>query len=159
MIEAAARRYRATMQNLIDLHYPELKNMKIYLFRYHFRYFWASAIWLIPFHVILLSPRTDTLEDDALRGLLGHELSHLSRYQEKGWFKYLIVYPFIYIFSKKGVIAEENAVDKLTIKKGLGKELFALRVVCDNDAKHARVNHRYLTTDEISQHDDQNYKW
>ena len=159
MIEVVVKRYRTTMQTLVDTYYPELKNMRIHLFRYHFRYFWAAAIWFIPFHVILLSPRTDTLENDALRGLLGHELSHLSRYKEKSWFKYLIVYLFIYIFSKKGVIAEENKVDKLTIKKGLGKELFALSVVCDNDAKHARVNNRYLTTAEISQHFGGDYKW
>ncbi|MHB8904449.1 MAG: hypothetical protein ACYC40_05130 [Patescibacteria group bacterium] len=154
MLKPAELKYKETVAYLVNNYFPELKDKKIYLFKYKFRTFWASALWVLPFRVILISPKVDKLDDAPLHGLLGHELSHLSIYGKKGWFKYLYTYPPVYLFSRKKIIKEENTVDKLTIKKGLGKSLFEMRKIVSQDEKHARVNYLYLTEEEILQHTD-----
>jgi len=159
MLRSAGKKYREIVNDLINNYFPELKGRKIFLFRYKFRTFWANAFWLYPFRIIMISPRAEQLDDMSLRGLLGHELSHHSIYEEKGWFKYLYTYPYVYLFSRRGIINEENTVDKLTIKKGLGKELYKLREAANQDKKHARVNYLYLSKEQISDYDGNSNKW
>jgi hypothetical protein len=158
MLRRAEKKYKETVAYLVNNYFPELENKKIYLFKYKFKTFWASAIWVLPFRVILISPKVDALDDIPLHGLLGHELSHLSIYGQKGWLKYLYIYPHVYLFSRKRIIQEENTVDKLTIEKGLGSSLFELRKLVKNDEKHARVNYLYLTEEEIVEHDNKMHK-
>ncbi len=160
MLKPAEKKYKETIEYLVNNYYPELKGKKIYLFKYKFKTFWACALWIIPFRVILINPKVDNLDNIPLRGLLGHELSHLSIYEQKGWLKYLYIYPPVYLFFRKKIIKEENAVDRLTIEKGLGNSLFELRKAVKQDEKHARVNYLYLTEEEIIEHsnkvDDEN---
>jgi hypothetical protein len=159
MLKPAPKKYREAVDYLVSNYYPELKDKRIHLLQRNLKIFWASAVWILPFRVIFVSPKIDVLDDKPLYGLLGHELAHLSIYNEKGWFKYLYTYPYVYLFSKQGIIKEENTVDKLTIKKGLGEALFELRHVVKQDKKHARVNYLYLTEEEILNYDRSNDKW
>jgi len=85
-------------------------------------------------------------------GLIGHELSHVADYQSLNIFQ-LIGRLFDYI-GKKGRTAYENEIDRATIEKGLGWQLYDWSYFAIYQS-HASSNYKsfkkkiYLSPDEI----------
>lgn len=154
------RRYRIKINNLILNSFPKLKNTYIWLFRFDFKMSYAAAMWPLPFfRIILLNKKCEKLDDAACTGLLAHELCHHDLSVSLGWVRYILTKPFIYIFSAKDIIREENATDKLTIEKGYGRELYALTEILERDKEHQSLNKFYLTKEQIKRYAESLNKW
>ena len=83
-----------------------------------------------------------------MTGLIAHELSHQERYLDMGIRKYLL-FAFRFIFSRKAQEAEEKATDRLTIRKGYGRNIYEVSRMSNSDRNHRKINRNYLSPEEI----------
>jgi hypothetical protein len=144
--------------NLINDSFPLLKEKKIHLFVFRFR-FYAMSVWIPGFiRFILMSSRTNAFNENVITGILAHELCHQERYLKLGVFKY-IRFALGYLTSIKLQAIEEKATDKLTIEKGYGRQLHELSEVQFLDKKHERINEFYMSLDDIKSYSESIGKW
>ena len=151
-------RYSIIARKLINDSFPMLKDKKIHLFVFRFR-FYALSVWL-PFFIrfIVMSRRTKSFNENVITGILAHELCHQERYLEMGALKY-IGFAIGFLISRKVQAAEEKATDRLTIEKGYGRQLYELSEISYRDKKHERINEFYMTLEEIKSYSESIGKW
>ena len=151
-------KYIRIIKGLISESFPTLRNKKIYVFVLSFRYY-ACSIWFPPFiRFIAVSKRSRRFNDYILQGLLAHELCHQERYIEMGVINYLR-FVFKFFTSKAVRTNEENAIDRLVIKKDYAKQLYELSKIKHQDRKHEKINKFYLSLDEIKSYAKKIGKW
>jgi hypothetical protein len=150
--------YILIARKLIEDSFPLLRNKKIHLFVFRFR-FYAMSIWIPPFiRFIVMSTRTRYFNENVVTGILAHELCHQERYLKLGLLKY-IRFAIVFIISVKAQAAEEKATDKLTIEKGYGRQLYELSEIQYNDKNHEKINEFYLSLEEIRSYSESIGKW
>jgi hypothetical protein len=143
---------------LINDSFPILRNKKIFLFVFRFR-FYAMSVWIPGFiRFIIMSSRTNTFNENVITGILAHELCHQERYLKMGVLKY-ILFAIGFITSRKLQAVEEKATDRLTIEKGYGRQLYELSEIQFKDHKHQRINEFYLSLEEIKSYSESLGKW
>ena len=151
-------KYVLITTNLINASFPKLKDKKIRLLVFRFR-FYAMSVWLPPFiRFILMSTRTKDFNENVLTGILAHELCHQEKYTEMGILGY-IRFAIGFITSRKVQASEERATDRLTIDKGYGRQLYELSEIQYQDKKHERINEFYMSLDEIKSYAESIGKW
>lgn len=152
------RKYIQIITGLINDSFPKLKDKKIHLYIFWFR-FYAMSVWLPPFiRFIVMSTRTKNFNENVITGLLAHELCHQERYTDmgiSGYFRFAIRF----ITSRETQAAEERATDRLTIDKGYGRQLYELSEIQYYDKKHERINEFYMSLDEIKSYAESIGKW
>jgi hypothetical protein len=151
-------KYLMIARNLINDSFPILKDKKIQLFIFRFR-FYAMSVWIPPFiRFIIMSSRTKDFNENVITGIMAHELCHQERYIKMGVFKYL-KFVVRFLTSKKVQASEEKATDRLTIEKGYGRQLYELSEIQYRDKKHERINMFYLSLEEIKLYSESIGKW
>lgn len=146
---------------LISLsHYPELKNVRIkFCYSPIFTSMKAvpSMVFLFQkrekrtYRIVMNSKKCmdknlmQRISSEAVTGVLGHELGHITEYSQLsnfGLLKLLIGY-----ISKKGRIATELRVDNIAVEHGLGKELLEFTEIIFRDEcmnpKYIRYKKKY----------------
>jgi hypothetical protein len=152
------KKYWQITQALIDQSFPLLKGRKIHLMVAKFS-FYACSVWVPPIlRFIALSKRTVNLSEQAITGLIVHELCHQERYIGMGVRKYL-AFAVKFLTSRKARAFEEKATDRLTIEKGYGRALFELSEITHRERKHKSINEFYLSLDEIKSYSESLGKW
>jgi hypothetical protein len=151
-------KYYEIAHRLIADSFPKLRNKKIYVSTFRFR-FYAMSVWLPPFiRIIIMSTRTKDFSENVITGIMAHELCHQERYADMGLMNYLR-FAISFIFSKKVQASEEKATDRLTIEKGYGRQLYELSEIQYFDKKHERINDYYLSLEEIRTYSESLGKW
>lgn len=152
------KKYRQIMHALIDQSFPLLKGRKIHIIVAKFS-FYACSVWVPPImRFIAMSKRTVNLNEQAITGLIAHELCHQERYIRMGVSNYL-VFAVKFLISRRTRTSEEKATDRLTIEKGYGRALFELSEITHKDRKHKSINEFYLSLDEIKSYSESLGKW
>lgn len=151
-------KYSLAAGKLINDSFPLLKDKKIHLFVFRFR-FYAMSVW-VPFFIrfIVMSTRTKTFNENVITAILAHELSHQERYLKLGVLKF-IRFAIQFITSRKVQAEEEKATDRLTIEKGYGRQLYELSEIQNHDKKHERINEFYMSLEEIKSYSESIGKW
>jgi hypothetical protein len=151
-------RLKTTADKIIEESFPLLKEKKIFYFSFYLRFYGFSA-WIPPVaRIIVISTRTEKLNDFVLTGIMAHELCHQERYLLMGLLRYLW-FVVSYTFSEKARTAEERATDKLTIDKGYGRQLYELTIISNQDKNHREIIDNYLAPDEIRSYAESQGKW
>jgi hypothetical protein len=152
------RKYIQIIASLINESFPKLKDKKIHLYVFRFR-FYAMSVWFPPFiRFIVMSTRTKEFNDNVVTGILAHELCHQERYTEMGIRGYLR-FAIRFMTSRKTQANEERATDRLTIEKGYGRQLYELSQIQYYDKNHERINEFYMSLDEIKSYAESIGKW
>ncbi|MEI7620071.1 MAG: hypothetical protein WCJ57_00690 [Candidatus Falkowbacteria bacterium] len=135
---------------LIRDNFPELSKERIIVLSSSLGPFWGVSWWPLPFfRLIMVSHKSKDVTQDALIGLLAHELCHHVIYKNDGWVKYIVRTPLIYTMFRKRIRAEECRVDRMVMDRGFGKHLYLLTKIIDNDPSHSNVKKYYYTPTEI----------
>jgi len=151
-------KYIQISEKLINDSFPLLRNKKIFLFVFRFR-FYAMSVWIPGFiRFIIMSSRTSMFNENVITGILVHELCHQERYLKLGVRRYLW-FAIGFIISRKAQAKEEKATDMLTIEKGYGRQLYELSEIQFKDKKHERINQFYLSMEEIKFYSENLGKW
>jgi hypothetical protein len=151
-------KYLSIASRIIDDSFPLLKDKKIRLYIFRFR-FYAMSVWLPPFiRFIIMSTRTKYFNENVITGILAHELCHQERYLKLGARKY-IKFGVKFLISRKAQAVEERDTDKLTIEKGYARQLYELSQIQYYDKKHERINEFYMSLDEIKSYAESIGKW
>jgi len=152
------RRIRKIADRIIAESFPGLQGKRIIMLVFRFR-FYALSLWIPPgLRFIVVSTRTRNLSDEAITGLIAHELCHQERYCEMGirnYLKFLVGY----VFSNKTRRNEEHETDRRTIEKGYARELYELTLVSRKDKKHKKIIDNYLSPEEIKNYALQTGRW
>jgi hypothetical protein len=150
--------YLRIKDQLIDESFPLLRDKKIHLFVFKFR-FYAMSVWIPPsFRFIVMSTRAKDFNEEVLKGILAHELCHQERYLKLGALKY-IIFALRFLTSRKEQAEEEKATDKLTIEKGYGRQLFELSEISWYDKNHEKIIELYMSPEEIKSYSESIGKW
>ncbi len=100
---------------------------------------------------IVLNPETLAgVDDEALTGLLAHELAHVAHYSELNVYA-LAFFAFRYYVSESFRIRTERATDKAVIQKGFGEPLIAFKAFKQRTGSERALelfNQRYLSIEE-----------
>ena len=143
-------KHKEVLQKLITASFPKLKGRKIYLIGMNIGKFSGGVIWLLPnIRLIFIHPKTEKWNNKLLIGLLAHELCHFEIAKKYGWIKTLffeILYWIIPSIRKNN----ERETDKLTIKKGYGRELY--EVSEKRVYKNTKTETYYLSSKEIKEY-------
>lgn len=155
--------YNALLRQLLDNKYRDISDKRIGIQilacdnpeMYDFR----VTTWSNQTHDILGTVPRDLLEDQTvLRGMIGHELSHIvlnierSRrivYQVVSQEIVQQIVPFIPIIGPKLKDAREKAVDRETIRRGLGYELYCSRIYWEKLRSSENTQDSGYTGDQI----------
>jgi hypothetical protein len=146
--------YKKIVGQIRKKSFPEIKG-KIWIIKIPFLIPGAGVFWLFPrVNILALSTKCSILTKKELRGLIPHELSHMSNYQKNKWIGFCFDL-LKYICNRKYTIENEKNADLLTIKKGYGKELVAIKKkgsqICKG-TKFEKIFNHYMTVDEVEQH-------
>jgi len=152
------RRIRKIADRIIDESFPQLQGKRIIILVLRFK-FYALSLWIPPvLRIIVVSTRAKHLNDEAITGLIAHELCHQERYCEMGIRKYM-KFLIMYVFSDKTRRNEEHEADRRTIEKNYACELYELTLASRSDKKHKKIIDNYLTPEEIKSYALQTGKW
>lgn len=152
------KEYIRIIGKLINDSFPLLRNKKIHLFIFRFRFF-ALSVWIPPFiRFIVMSTRTKEFNENIITGILAHELCHQERYLKLGAIKYL-GFAVMFLVSRKAQANEERAADRLTIEKGYGRQLYELSEVSSKDKNHKSINALYMSSEEIKSYSESIGGW
>jgi len=117
----------------------------------------AMTIWLLPdLNLLVFTNKCKALPKNALHGLIAHELSHFSIFQEDKWRDF---WKFFFTATKEEGIKMEKRTDRFTIKKGYGKDLVATKKQAVKHLKGTRWEHHlsnYLTEKEVREYMNKN---
>ena len=139
---------KALAGKLINDSFPELKNRKIHILIYKFR-FYGMSLWIPPFlRLVIISSRCEKFNENELTGIIAHELCHQERYLKMGTGKYLL-FAFRFLTSRKAQGEEETATDRLTVEKGYGRQLYDLTLISHYDKNHEKIIELYMTPEDI----------
>ena len=117
-------RYRRLVNEIRKKSFPEIKGF-IWIIRIPFPIPGGVAMWLLPrINLLGFSTKCRIINEKVLTGLIAHELSHLSLFQEK---RCLDFWKLFFSSTHEQIVREERGADILTIKKGYGKELIATK--------------------------------
>jgi len=151
-------KYILIKQKLINESFPLLRDKKIHLFIFKFR-FYAMSVWIPPFiRFIIMSTRTKTFNENVITAILAHELCHQERYFKLGALKY-IRFAIGFLISRKAQAEEEKATDRMTIEKGYGRQLYELSEISYYDKNHEKIVELYMSLDEIKAYSESIGKW
>jgi len=153
-----SKKYGKILDELVKKSFSELKNEKIFITDFIiFKRFIAQALDFGFFKLLLVN--NDKINEllfskEEMIGLFVHELCHFERYKKK---TFLQKAAFILTtwFSKKIRCKDERNTDRLTIKKGYGKEL--LKIALKREQKYSKeklaevYSSGYLSPKEIKQ--------
>ncbi len=117
-------KYKKISDNIIKKAFVDLKGIRIIYIERKFKYF-GKALNFGFFNVVMINPVLRTFSDKELKGFFAHELSHIQRHRDRGFFE-KIFFIINYLFSEKFRRWEEREADKTTIKIGYGNELYAI---------------------------------
>ena len=145
--------YKKIVKEMRKKSFPEIKG-KIFIIKFKLPIGSMGMLCLIPcMKFIFIHPKNDKKPVNQIRGILAHELSHFSRFGKKSWIKSFVNAFRYWITSKKWRTKEEKETDKLTIRKGYGKELFSARFELEKNSKenskYKKFLKYYLSSKEI----------
>ena len=152
------KRVKGLAAVIISDSFPSLKGKRILFIVTWFRFYALSILIPPSLRIIVISKRTINFNDDVIKGILAHELSHQERYFEMGFVAYL-KFAVRFLFSRRAREAEEKAVDRLTIEKGYGKYLYEVTLLSLNNKNHRKINDNYLSPEEIRLYAEKLGKW
>ncbi|MHA1550173.1 MAG: hypothetical protein ACTSXV_01825, partial [Alphaproteobacteria bacterium] len=89
-----------------------------------------------------------------LEGLVTHELAHFEIYQQRGWIKTLF-FEIVYWISPNRRKKEEEQTDKLAIKRGYAKEIYAIA----KKLNKKKIRKHYMSPKEIKSYAEWIKKW
>lgn len=140
-------KHKKIVKELITDSFPKLKGRKIYLVSINLGQFSGGVFWLLPnIRLIFIHPRTEKWNKKLLTGLLSHELCHFEITQKYGWIKTLY-FEALYWITPSIRRKHERETDKLTIKRGYGRELY--EVAKRKLYKNKKTMSYYLSPEEI----------
>ncbi|HUS50944.1 MAG TPA: hypothetical protein VMZ91_12325 [Candidatus Paceibacterota bacterium] len=150
------------VDQLIKKSFPELRGKKIHIKLKKLKKgsMWANKV-LYFYFLIKIDPRKyKGATNNEISGALAHELVHFVEFEEMGFFRYIVRYPFYYL-SKKFAQKWELNTDRRTIKRGYARDLFAnrkfrLKRLGKIDKKIIR---NYMTPEEIKSYAKRIGKW
>lgn len=138
------QKHRKIINKLINDSFPKLKRGKIILVGLNFKKYRAGVAWILPYvRVIIVSKKTESLNDKKLTGVLVHELCHFEDPK-----KLRLV--FYWLIPKIRKIIEKET-DELAVRKGYARELYESR-------KDLSVS-CYLSPEEIKKYAKSIGKW
>ncbi len=151
-------KYKLIAAKLINDSFPLLRDKKIHIFVYRFR-FYGMSVWIPPFiRFIVISTRAEGFNDNVLTGILAHELCHQERYAILGIRKYLL-FAIRFLISRKAQVEEETATDRLTIEKGYGRQLYELTEISNYYRNHDKIIELYMSPEDIKSYSESLGKW
>jgi len=134
--------YKKIVEEIINRSFPLLKNKKFCIIKFKSKDYSGGAFWLLPFlRLIFISKRN--FNNKQIVGLISHELSHFEIFQRQGWFVFIFIELYYWLcpkFRKK----EEIKADKLVIRKGYAKELFAFKKI-----QSKKIIKDYLSPEQV----------
>ncbi|MBP7730103.1 MAG: hypothetical protein KA114_00550 [Bacteroidales bacterium] len=152
------KRVRLIAKDIINDSFPVLKEKRIFYLIMWFRFF-GLCVWIPPFvRIIVISTRIKKLNDSAMRGIIAHELCHQEKYLKMSPWQY-IRFAAKYLFFKKARMLEEKDIDRLTIEKGYGRELYELSLISRADLRHKNIIDNYMTPEDIKDYAIKTGKW
>src|SRR3989344_3021692 len=120
-------KYQRVVDELIRKSFPELKGRIIFMREVKSKsWYSAKTVDLLFFKGISIYPQCRNYSKDALKGVLAHELSHLSIITDMSITEKLIAF-FKWISSKKERADFEKRADMQVIQRRLGKYLLQFR--------------------------------
>ena len=157
MAEDTHFKYKKIVHNLIDESFPSLNKKNVFIIRVPMlEKYYAGVFWLFPgVMFIFVNSKLGLLKKSSLKGMFAHELCHLEKSREMGWFKHFGYY--VSCGTSKDICAEnEKATDKKTIRKGYGKDLYSLHQEKPFDET---LKDFYLSPKEIMKYSKKIGKW
>ncbi|MBU1051051.1 MAG: hypothetical protein KJ718_00655 [Nanoarchaeota archaeon] len=134
--------------------FPLIKSKKIQIKFFSSDKYSGGAFWFLPFWRVLFVNRDRKFNKKEWVGLIAHELAHFEIDQRRGWAKTFFVGILYWIFPdvrKK----EEVQTDKMAIKKGYAREVYALA----KKLKNKKIRKHYLKPEEIKSYAKKVGKW
>ena len=146
--------YNKLVKEIRKKSFPEIKG-KIWIIKIPFSMPGGAVFWLFPrLNILALTTKCHKLKKNVLIGLLAHELSHFSIFQRKKWIGFYLIF-IKYLFNYKYRIKEEKKADRLTIKKGYGKELIEVKIEAKKVCKgtiYEKISDNYLTVEDVEKY-------
>ncbi len=146
--------YQKIVDELIEKGFEDMKRKNIRVSEMgKLRSKFCSAVtdYFIWVSFVKISREVRTFSKKEIKGLLAHELGHVVRFEECGFFGKLWK-GFRYFVSKGFRDREERACDKVAIERGCGRELYLFR-------KRKGDNYFYLSLKEIEEYAKEVGKW
>ncbi len=140
------KEYKKIVNELIIKSFPELKDKKIYIYEFNSRKYYGEAGKFI-IRRLGISKSLRNAKLILIKGLLAHELSHLSIFEERNFLKRIS--DIKYWFNKKRRTKEENNTIRLAIKKGYAKETYEISIRQRDNPYRKDINRYYLTPAQI----------
>ena len=151
-------KYRKIVDDLIDKSFPILKKKKIFVCEvWMFKHYSGSALYLPPFKILLFSRRLRN-RTKCLNGIIAHELGHFELIIKRGFIRSFLVVLF-YWFNKKLRRREEEIVNKLIIRRGYAKEIYAASKNVEDLKRKAGVIKYYMSAEQIKSYAQKIRKW
>ncbi len=122
------KEYQRIVSNLIRKNFPLLRKKVIFISEkklFNLKYS-AITIYFIFFSWIIVHPKVMRYAKNSLNALFVHELAHIDLIVNMVFIDKL-KFAFRWLFTKKGKEDFEKDADRLTIKKGYGKDRLKLR--------------------------------
>ncbi len=141
--------YRKLVNEIRKKSFPEIKG-HIIILEIPFAIPGAAIFYIFPrLKLMVFTNKCKELSKNPLTGLIAHELSHFSRFDKKGYWYYWKY--FLFVYGEKAR-KEEKETDKLTIRKGYGKEMIATKRKAEKllkGTKWEKYLDNYLTEKEV----------
>jgi len=152
---------RKITKELIKKSFPELKKKRVLVFvPLFFRKAYSGlALWIPPFpRMLFLNKERSTESDSFLRGLLSHELGHQSLHFMRG-LKKSIILASLYWLSKKVRRKEEDEANKLIIRRGYARDIYATTKRLEKIKTCGGIQKYYMSSEEIKSYAKKIGKW
>ncbi len=157
MTNKYTKRYQQIVDGLVKKSFPELMGKNIHVFVINSKKYSGGAAWF-PFYRVLWVTRREKFNDKQLIGLLVHELSHLEIFQKKGFFKHSFQ-SFLYWINGKRRRQEEINTEKLAIRKGYAREIYAMSKKLEKHKRKKSVLKYYFSPEQIKSYAQKIKKW
>ncbi len=139
------KKYQKIVDGLVRKSFPSLRRSKIRVFEFNITRNYGTYLGIFNIfnlHFIGLNKRYRNLPKKAIKGILVHELCHVEYFLKKNVIRNLFTGLFyLMIPSIKRKI--ESETDKQVIKKGYGKNMFALALAREKEFSKQELEKRY----------------
>ena len=148
------KKYKKIVDGLVEKSFPGLKGKKIKIFEFGITNLYGL---FIPMNFIGLHKKCRSFSNKIIKGILVHELCHAEFSNKVKFLKRFLILMGYWFFPRLRM-REEIKTDKLSIKKGYGKELFELarKIELDLDRKDVRYG---LSSEQIKSYAKKIGKW
>jgi len=148
------RKYKKIVDRLIKKSFPELRGKRIKIIPSPSGFY----AFYVPGNFIGITKKCENLSDKELKGILVHELCHAVQLNEKGFFKSYFIF-ISYLISPKLKNRIEIEADKLVIKKGYARNLFASTEKIKTEFNKKNIIYYGLTPNQIKSYAKKIGKW